>query len=151
MVTPFKENKRSERPWVHQPKARKRLLSVKPDAFGSRGYRAGILPATQLVVPGWTAVAIAATVAVATIAATRGGITLARFVDGQTATIELEAFKLRDRVANPLFICHRDKAEAARTPRLSVIDQFDLLDVSGLGEKLRDVLFGGIKGKVSYV
>jgi hypothetical protein len=46
---------------------------------------------------------------------------------------------------------HGDKAEAARALGLTIEDQGGVGDGAVLGEKIAQVLFSGLEGKISYV
>ncbi len=46
---------------------------------------------------------------------------------------------------------HGDKSEAAGAVRFAIHDQVGFSDSAMLSEKLFEVLFGGLEGKISYV
>jgi hypothetical protein len=111
-----------------------------------------------------TAAAIAATAAAAAIAATTAAITAAaasatgrasfagaRFIHGQGTAFDRLAIELRDCLLGICFRCHGDKGEAARLTGELILHQRDLLDWSRLSEKILQICFGRVEGKISYV
>jgi hypothetical protein len=111
-----------------------------------------------------TAAAITATTAAAAIAATtaaiaaaaasatgRASLAGARFVHGQGTAFDRLAIELRDCLLGVRFRCHRDKGEAARLTGELILHQRDLLDWSRLSEKILQICFGRVEGKISYV
>jgi hypothetical protein len=111
-----------------------------------------------------TAAAIAATATAAAIAATtaaiaaaaasatgRASLAGARFVHGQGTAFDRLAIELRDCLLGICFRCHRDKGEAARLTGELILHQRDLLDWSRLSEKILQICFGRVEGKISYV
>jgi hypothetical protein len=101
-----------------------------------------------------TAAAIATTAAAITAAASttgRASFTGARFVHGQGPAFDRLAIELRDRLLGVCFRCHRDKGEAARFAGELILHQRDLLNWSRLSEKILQIRFGRVEGKISYV
>jgi hypothetical protein len=112
-----------------------------------------------------TATAIAATAAAAAIAAATAAVaaaaaasttrwasfTGARFVHGQRPALDRLAIEFRDRLLSICFRCHGDKGEAARLTGELILHQRDLLDWSRLSEKILQICFGRVEGKISYV
>ena len=101
-----------------------------------------------------TTAAIATTAAAVTAAASTTGrarFTGARFVHGQGSAFDRLAIELRDRLLGIGFGCHRDKGEAARLTGELILHQRDLLHWSRLSEKILQIRFGRVEGKISYV
>jgi len=102
---------------------------------------------------------IAATAAAATaIASTSATSTTARsrftrpcFVYGQGTAFDGLAVEVGDRFLRVGFTAHRDKGKTARFAGKFVLHEGDFLDRASLGEKILQVGFGGIEGKISYV
>jgi hypothetical protein len=97
-----------------------------------------------------TTAAIAAAAASAT-ATGRASFTGARFVHGQGTAFDRLAIELCDCLLSICFRCHRDKGEAARLTGELILHQRDLLDWSRLSEKILQICFGRVEGKISYV
>jgi hypothetical protein len=111
-----------------------------------------------------TATAIAATTAAAAIATTTAAIAAAaasttgrasfagtRFIHGQGTAFDRLAIEFRDCLLGVCFRCHGDKGEAARLTGELILHQRDLLDWSRLSEKILQICFGRVEGKISYV
>jgi hypothetical protein len=111
-------------------------------------------PATAVAAATTAITAAAATVAAATSAAAataRARFTRTRFVHRQGPAFDGLAIELGDRFLRIGFIAHRDKSEAARFAGKFVLHKSDFLDGPGLGEKILEVSFGRVEGKISYV
>ena len=74
-----------------------------------------------------------------------------RFVDRQRPAFHRLAVELGDCFLGVRFGCHRDKGEAARFTGELILHQRDLLDWSRLSEKILQICFGRVEGKISYV
>ncbi len=101
-----------------------------------------------------TTAAIAATATTVTAAASatgRASFTGSRFVHGQGPAFDRLAVEFRDRLLSICFRCHGDKGEAARFTGELVLHQRDLLHWSRLSEKILEIRFGRVEGKISYV
>jgi hypothetical protein len=111
-----------------------------------------VATATAAVATTTTAVATAAaTITTATSATGRASFTGARFVDRQWPAFYRLAIELGDCFLGVRFGCHRDKGEAARFTGELVLHQRDLLDRPRLSEKILQICFGRVEGKISYV
>jgi hypothetical protein len=140
--------------------ARKRAgLSAAPLATAAVATSAAAT--TAAVASTATAVAAAAaaiattTAAIAAAAAStttgRASLTGTRFVHGQGTAFDRLAIELCDCLLGICFRCHRDKGEAARLTGELILHQRDLLDWSRLSEKILQICFGRVEGKISYV
>jgi hypothetical protein len=115
---------------------------------------AAIAATTAAAAIATTAAAIAAAAAAITAAASatrRASLTGARFVHGQRPALDRLAIEFRDRLLSICFRCHGDKGEAARLTGELILHQRDLLDWSRLSEKILQICFGRVEGKISYV
>jgi hypothetical protein len=112
-------------------------------------------PATAVAAAAATITAAAATVATAATsaaaAATGTRFARTRFVYRQGPALDGLAVELGDRFLRIGFIAHRDKSKAARFAGKFVLHESDFLDRAGLGEKILEVSFGRVEGKISYV
>jgi hypothetical protein len=100
----------------------------------------------------------AATVSAASAAATSASATSAAivlagasFVNDHIAAVILLAVKLRDRRVRSVFVSHLDKAKAARTARLTIVNDIGRLDSSGGRKMFLQILTCHSKGQVSNV
>jgi hypothetical protein len=116
---------------------------------------AAVAAAATTVATTAAAAAIAATTAAITTAAAsatwRASLAGAGFVHGQRPAFDRLAIELRDRFLSICFRCHRDKGEAARLTGELILHQRDLLHWSRLSEKILQICFGRVEGKISYV
>jgi hypothetical protein len=155
-------NLRDQRPRLQKPKlcAQTRGLSAAPLATAA----VATSTAASAAAVASTAAAIAATATAAAIAATTAAIAAAapsatgrasfagaRFIHGQGTAFDRLAIELRDCLLGVCFRCHRDKGEAARLAGELILHQRDLLDWSRLSEKILQICFGRVEGKISYV
>jgi uncharacterized membrane protein YphA (DoxX/SURF4 family) len=138
--------------------ARKRAgLSAAPlaaAAVATSTTVAATATAAAIAAPAAAAAIAATTAAIATAAASatgRASFTRARFVHGQGTAFDRLAIELRDCLLGVCFRCHRDKGEAARLTGELILHQRDLLDWSRLSEKILQICFGRVEGKISYV
>jgi hypothetical protein len=98
------------------------------------------------------AIATATTAVTAAASATRrASFTGACFVHGQGPAFNRLSIELRDRLLGICLRCHCDKGEAARLTSELILHQRDLLDWSRLSEKILQIRFGRVEGKISYV
>jgi hypothetical protein len=95
--------------------------------------------------------ATATTVTAAPSATRRASFAGARFVHGQGPAFHRLAIEFRDRLLGICFRCHGDKGEAARFTGELILHQRDLLHWSRLSEKILEIRFGRVEGKISYV
>ena len=96
-----------------------------------------------------TATASAATITTA--AAWRTSFTGTSFIHSQGSAFDRLAIEFRDRFLRVRVCCHRDKGEAARFAGELILHQRDLLHRSRLSEKILQICFGRVEGKISYV
>ena len=129
-------------------------LSVR-DAGRHRGVRRRHRrhsPRPTTAVAAATITAAAAAITTTAAAATwRTRFARTRFVHGQGPAFDGFAVKFGDRFLRVGLIAHRDKGEAARFAGKFVLHESDFADRADLSEKILEVGFGGIEGKISYV
>jgi hypothetical protein len=97
------------------------------------------------------AIASAITAAGATAAAARTGFHRLGFVDRQVTAVVVLAMEFLDGALAFLGAAHGHETEAARAVCFTIHDEVGFFDSSALREKLVEVLFGGLEGKISYV
>jgi hypothetical protein len=73
------------------------------------------------------------------------------FVDGQVTTVMVLAMQGVDGLLAFFGAAHGDETEAAGAVGFTIHDQVGFSDGAVLSEKLVQVLFGGLEGKISYV
>jgi hypothetical protein len=118
---------------------------------------ASAAPTAAIASTSTTAVAAAAITAAApaitttAAAAWRTRFPRTRFVHRQGPAFDRFAIKLRDGFLRVGLIAHCDKGEAARFAGKFVLHESDFADRADLSEKVLEVRFGGIEGKISYV
>jgi hypothetical protein len=149
-------------PACKKPKlcAQKRCLPAAPlataaVATSTAAPAAAVASTATAIAATTTAAAIATTTAAIAAAAAsatgRASLTGARFVHGQGTAFDRLAIEFRDCLLSICFRCHRDKGEAARLTGELILHQRDLLDWSRLSEKILQICFGRVEGKISYV
>jgi hypothetical protein len=121
----------------------------------STAASAAAVATTATTIASATATVASATAAVTSAASTtttgRARFTRARFVHGQRPAFDRLAIEFRDRLLGICFGCHRNKGEAARLTGELILHQRDLLHWSRLSEKILQIRFGRIEGKISNV
>jgi hypothetical protein len=149
------------------PSSKKKRLSC-PRRFRKIVFYAGRLTSTTLAAVATSAAAtapiataaatISTTSAAAAVAATSTAATTTRscftrscFIYSQGTAFDGLAVEVGDRFLRVGFTAHRDKGKPARFPGKFVLHEGDFLDRASLGEKVLQVGFGGIEGKISYV
>jgi hypothetical protein len=139
---------------VEIEEARERaVLSAAPLATAAVATSTAAPAATAIATTATPAAVATTTTAVTAAASTtwRAGFTGARFVYGQGPAFDCLAIELCDRLLSVCFGCHRDKGEAARLTGELILHQRDLLNWSRLSEKVLQIRFGRVEGKISYV
>ena len=111
-------------------------------------YLVAVTTTTTGSTAGATAAAAAATGVFATGTARFHGF---GFVDGQVTSVMVLAMKGVDGALAFFGAAHGDKTEAAGAAGFPIHDQVGFSDGAVLSEKLVQVLFGGLEGKISYV
>ena len=141
--------------WVEKARRRARLAAapVASAAVATSAPAATAVTATAATVAtATTAVAAAATTITAAASATgRASFTGPRFVHGQRPAFDRLTVELGDCLLGVRFGCHCDKGEAARFSGELILHQRDLLDWPRLSEKILEIRFGRVEGKISYV
>jgi hypothetical protein len=117
---------------------------------------AAVAAATSAVAATTSTAAIATAAAVRTTAATSAATTWAcftwpSFVYSQGAAFDGLAVEFRDRFLRVCFVAHGDESEPARFAGELVLHEGDFLDSARLGEKILEIGFGCVEGKISYV
>ncbi len=97
------------------------------------------------------ATAAASATAVATTTARGTSFTRSRFVDRQRPAFHRLAVEFRDRFLRILFRGHRHEGKAARFTRELILHERDFLHRARLSEKILEIGFGRVEGKISYV
>ena len=95
-----------------------------------------------------------ATIATAEFAARTAGwaiFTRAGFVDGERTALHGLAVEEADRLLRVFRGGHGDEGEAAGLARGAVLHQHGFRNGAALGEKILEIDFEGLKGKISYV
>jgi flagellar biosynthesis regulator FlaF len=110
-------------------------------------------PATTVAAAAATIAATAVSAATSAASAPAGWarFTWSRFVHGQGPAFDRLAIELRDCLLSIRFGRHRDKREAARLTGELILHQRDLLHWPRLSEKILQICFGRVEGKISYV
>src|SRR5262249_21191702 len=109
---------------------------------------AAAIPARRATAP-ILPITITAAAAVSTTAATV--FTRTRFVDCQGSLVQQIAVKPLDGFLTAFFRRHFDKAEPLWAARLSIRDQVNLANFTGLREQFPYLLFSGFIGQVANV
>jgi adenine-specific DNA methylase len=116
---------------------------------------AAVAAAATTVAAAATAITAATTAAasatVATAATWRASFTWASFVHGERTAFDRLAVELADRLLRIGVGRHRHKREAARFTGKLILHQRDLLHRASLSEKILQIRFGRVEGKISYV
>jgi hypothetical protein len=73
------------------------------------------------------------------------------FVDGQVATVVVASMERLDGLLALFRVAHGDETESTGAIGFAIHDQVGFFDGAILSEKLVQVLFGGLEGKISYV
>jgi len=72
------------------------------------------------------------------------------FIDGQSTSIDIFAVQGLDGGLGALLGFHGDKGKSAWLPAEFVHDHIDLGDGAVSGEKILELVLGGVEGKISY-
>ena len=157
MVAPQKKGgRRGDRPFV---KVKLRL----PTATAAASTAVATTTAATATTASAAVAAAATNVAAATTAASAAATTVtaattwwpcftgARFIHGQRATFDSLSVELGDCLLRIRIRGHRDKGEAARFTGKLILHQRDLLHRARLSEKILQISFGRVEGKISYV
>jgi len=109
----------------------------RPQAFAADSARSDYLPAKAgvLTVTGWTGTLFAC----------------ARFIDGECAPCDFLAVERAHGGASFSVVVHGDERETARFAGHAVHHQRDLADFAVLFEKILKIVFGSLKGEISYI
>jgi len=106
--------------------------------------------ATSAIATATAAAAIAST-STAPASTARSRFTRPCFVYRQGTAFDGFAVEVGDRFLRVGFTTHGDKGKTARFAGKFVLHEGDFLDRASLGEKILQVGFGSIEGKISYV
>jgi hypothetical protein len=114
--------------------------------------------AATAISPATTAAAVSAatttvTTATSAAAATTWGasFTRPRFVYGQWPAFDGFAIQIRDRLLRVRFGRHGHERKTARFASEFILHQRDFLDCARRGEKVLEIWFGCVEGKIAYV
>jgi hypothetical protein len=106
---------------------------------------------TAAAVAAATTAASATATAVAAATTWWASLTWASFVYSQRTTFDGLAIEFSDCLLRVCVRGHRDEGEPARLAGELILHQRDLLDWSSLSEKILEICFGRVEGKISYV
>jgi hypothetical protein len=126
-------------------------LSAAPGAAVAASTAATAISPTAAAAVSATATTVTTATSAAAAATWGASFTRPRFVYGQWPAFNGFAIQIRDRLLCVRFGRHGHKRETARFASEFILHQRDFLDCAGRGEKILEIWFGCVEGKIAYV